>query len=140
MTENPSALVQRFFDEVFNARSDRAAAELIAADFIAHHPSFPDGIRGPQGIMQNVAFFRGGFPDLRYRVDALIAEGDMVAARWSATGTHKGDFLSIPPTGRPVSITGMDMFRVEDGRLVEAWVNSDFFGLMQQLGAIPAGG
>ena len=133
-------LVNRFFNDVFNAQDRAAADEIIAANFVAHHPAFPGGIHGPDGIMQTVAFFRAGFPDLNYQVQALIAEHDLVTARWLATGTHLGVFMGIAPTNRQVAITGIDIFRVNDKTLVEAWVSSDFFGLMQQIGGIPAPG
>lgn len=135
--DDHKALIQRFFDEVFNQQSHTAADDVVAAEFVAHHPAFPDGIRGPGGLLQMTAMFHAGFPDLRYEVEDLVAEGDRVAVRWTATGTHRGTFMAIPPTGRAMSITGMDLFRVADGRLAEAWVNSDFLGLLQQLGAIP---
>jgi steroid delta-isomerase-like uncharacterized protein len=132
------SLVQRFFAEVFNQQRHDTAAEILAANFVAHHPAFPDGIRGPEGIMQMVAMFRAGFPHLHYTPEDLIAEHDKVAARWRASGTHQGMFLHIAPTGNRMSITGIDIFRIADGQIVEAWVNSDFLSLMQQIGAIPA--
>jgi steroid delta-isomerase-like uncharacterized protein len=138
--ETQKGLVQRFFAEVFNQQDTASATALIAASFIAHHPAFPDGIRGSAGIMQMLSTFRAGLPDLRYTVDDLIAEGDKVAARWSAGGSHQGVFLGVPPSGKAVTITGIDIFRIADYQLVEAWVNSDFLGLLQQIGAIPAAG
>ena len=138
--ETHKILVQRFFAEVFNQQRTDSAAELLAADFVAHHPAFPDGIRGPEGIMHMVAMFRAGFPDLHYTPQDLIAEGEKVAMRWRASGTHQGRFLDVAPTGKRMAITGIDIFRVADGQIVEAWVNSDFLSLMQQIGAIPARG
>ena len=134
------APVRRFFEEVFNQRSQAAAVETIAPTFVAHHPAFPEGIRGPEGIMQTAAMFRAGFPDLHYAPDDLISEGDKVAVRWTARGTHQGDFMGIPPSGKPVTVTGIDIFRIANGQLVEAWVSSDLLGLLQQIGAIPTPG
>ena len=138
--ETHKSLVQRFFAEVFNQQHRDTAAEILAADFVAHHPAFPDGIRGPEGIMQSVAMFRTGFPDLHYTLEDLIAEHDKVAVRWRASGTHQGTFLHIAPTGNGMAITGIDIFRIADGQIVEAWVNSDFLSLLQQIGDIPAPG
>ena len=132
------AVIERFFEDVFNRQSQEAAAEIIAPDFVAHHPAFPDGIRGVQGLMQMVGMFRAGFPDLHYEIDDLVAEADKVAVRWHATGTHTGAFMNVPATDKAVVVTGTDIFRVADGQCMEAWVNSDFFGLFQQLGAIPS--
>lgn len=130
-------LVRRFFDDVFNERRHDAAAEVLASDFVAHHPAFPEGIRGVDGVMQTAAVFREGFSDLRYEVDDLVAEGDRVACRWTARGTHDGVFMGVPASGRPAVFVGCDIFRVADDRLVEAWVVSDLLGVMQQIGALP---
>ena len=131
-------VIQRFFDDVFNAQSRAAAQELIAPNFVAHHPAFPDGIRGPEGIIQAVAFFRSAFPDLNYRVDAVVAEDELVAARWVAQGTHRGRFMHVDPTARRVSTTGIDMFRISGNQVVEAWVSSDLLGVLVQIGGLPA--
>ena len=136
-TDN-KALVRRFFDDVLNGNDPATASDLLADDFVAHHPAFPDGIRGAAGMTAIMQAFRGGFSDLRYRIEALVAEQDLVAARWVAEGTHDGVFQGIPPTHERIVVTGMDLFRVADGRCAEAWVNSDFLGLLQQIGAVPA--
>jgi steroid delta-isomerase-like uncharacterized protein len=77
------------------------------------------------------------FPDLNRPVDDLIAEGDKVVARWRAEGTHTGSFQGVPPTGRRASITGITIFRLRDGKIVEEWGESDMLGLLQQVGALP---
>jgi steroid delta-isomerase-like uncharacterized protein len=136
--EQNKVLVRRFFEEVFNKMDQHAAAEIIAPGFVAHHPAFPDGIRGPEGIMQMTGMFHAAFPDLHYNPQDLVAEGDKVAVRWLASGTHRGPFQGFPATGKSVTITGTDIFRLGASQLEEAWVNSDFLGLMQQLGMIPA--
>lgn len=130
-------LVRRFFDDVFNDRRRDAAEDLLTRDFVAHHPAFPEGIRGVDGVMQTASVFREGFPDLRYEVHDLVAEADRVACRWAARGTHDGVFMGVPASGRPAVFVGCDIFRVADGRLAEAWVVSDLLGVMQQIGAIP---
>lgn len=130
-------VVRRFVEELLGGQDLNSASSIIAENFVAHHPQFPGDIRGPGGLLQAVAMFRVAFPDLRYRVEELVAEGNMVAVRWSASGTHRGQFLHLPPSGAAFSISGMDLFRVEGGKCVEGWVNSDMLGLFQQLGAIP---
>jgi steroid delta-isomerase-like uncharacterized protein len=80
--------------------------------------------------------FYKAFPDGQHTVDDLIAEGDKVAARLTARGTHKGEFQGIPPTGKPVSFTGMRVFRFVSGKIAEEWSNLDMFGLMQQMGVV----
>jgi steroid delta-isomerase-like uncharacterized protein len=137
-TEANKAVVQRFFDEVLNQMREVTAEEIIAPDSVTHHPAFPEGIRGPAGTLQAIGGFRAGFPDLQYAIDDLIAEGDKVVARWTAQGTHEGPFMRIPPTGKTMRITGTDVFVLRRGQCVECWVQSDFLGLMQQIGAIPS--
>ncbi|HEV8711860.1 MAG TPA: ester cyclase [Candidatus Binatia bacterium] len=139
-SEANKALVRRFYDEVFNQQNRATAAEILAPDFVAHHPAFPDGIRGPEGIVQTVAAFRSGFPDLHYTIDDLFAEGDKVGVRWTGRGTHQGEFLNMAPTGKAMTYTGTDVFRVARGQCAEAWVSADVLGLLQQLGAIPSPG
>src|SRR5262245_36944111 len=110
--EENKTVVRRFFEEVFNQQSQTAAAALIASYLVAHHPSFPQGIRGVEGIMQMVGMFRAGFPDLHYHIEELVAEGDRVAVRWTAHGTHRGPFMTVPASGKQVVVTGIDIFRV----------------------------
>jgi predicted ester cyclase len=132
----PKTLVRRLFEEVFNAQNTAAAAEIIAARFIAHHPLGP--IRGPEGVLQTIGMFRSGFPDLRYEIEDMVADGDLVAARWTARGTQHGAFMTIPPQEPPVVVvvTGIDFIRVHGQQLAEAWVSTDLLGLFQQLGAV----
>ena len=134
-----TTLVRRFFEEVFNGLNQDTADAIIDRDFMAHHPAFPGGIKGPAGILQMMRMFRGAFPDLTYTVDDLVAEGDKVAARWTATGTHRGDFMGVPAKDPPatVKVVGIDLFRIDNGRLAEAWASSDMLGLMRQIGAVP---
>lgn len=81
--------------------------------------------------------FRAAFPDLSVTVDEVIAEGDWTYLRWHGSGTHQGQLMSIPPTGKPVQITGMDILKLEDGKIKERWAEVNALALMQQLGVIP---
>jgi steroid delta-isomerase-like uncharacterized protein len=130
-------LITRFFTDVLNGANPAAAGELLAPDFVAHHSSLPGGRGGAVEIAALLGSFMTAFPDLRYTMDAHINEGNRIATRWTATGTHRGAFLNIPPTNRSVSIMGFDEFRIADGRLAEVWVCSDLLHLLQQLGAFP---
>jgi len=135
-------LVRRLFDEVFNSRDANAARtvarEILDPQFEAHHPVFPRPIVGPEGVLALIGSFRAAFADLAYTVHEVFTEGDRVCARYSAGGTQTGEFMQVPPSVPPVtvSVTGIDVFRVAEGRLIEAWVCSDMFGLMRQLGAV----
>lgn len=131
-----ATLVARFFADVLNGQNPAAAAELLVADFTVHHPQLGT-VQGAASLAAMFTSFRTGFPDLRYSVIEIIADGDRAAVRWRATGTHKGEFFGIAGTERAVVVTGTDVFHAANGRLTESWVSSDFFGLFTQLGVFP---
>ena len=136
--EEGSALINRFYDEGWNANNLDVYDELVTDDFVDHQamPGLPPGREGFKAL--NV-MFRSAFPDVWVTVDRVLADGDKVACRWTSTGTHQGDLFGIPPTGRKVKVTATVVYRIEDGRLAEGWINRDDVGLMQQLGVIPSG-
>jgi steroid delta-isomerase-like uncharacterized protein len=102
------------------------------------HQALPGLPPGREGFKALNVMFRSAFPDVWVDVDAIVAEGDRVAARWTSTGTHQGDLFGIPATGRKVKVTATVVYRVEDGRLAEGWINRDDVGMMRQLGVIPS--
>ena len=126
----------RGVEEVFNGKNLDYIDELYTADVIDHSapPGSPEGIEGARLKLQ---MFTTAVPDLHLSYDHLIAEGDMVAGRFTLTGTHLGDFGGIPPTGAPVSVTGHDFSLIRDGKISEHWVEMDSLTLMQQLGVVP---
>jgi steroid delta-isomerase-like uncharacterized protein len=134
--EESKALVQRFYDEGWNANNLDVYDELVTEDFVDHQalPGLPPGREGFKALN---AMFRSAFPDVWVDVEALVAEGDKVAARWTSTGTHQGDLFGIPATGRKVNVSATVVYRVEDGRLAEGWISRDDVGMMRQLGVIP---
>ncbi len=89
---------------------------------------------GPEGQKLIVNMFRAAFPDGQMTIDLLMAEADMVVARWTIQRTHQGAWITIPPTGKRVSFAGVNIFRIADGKVVEIWNHRDDLGLMQQLG------
>ncbi|HXF82712.1 MAG TPA: ester cyclase [bacterium] len=128
-------LVRQFYDLINTGQTARADA-LIAPDF-TDHPGVPGLPPGRDGLLQFVAMARAAFPDLHVAVEDLIAEGDRVAARVVVSGTQRGVFLgAIPPTGKHVTWTGIDLFRIASGRIAERWNERDLLGLMEQLGAV----
>ncbi|MCC9075552.1 ester cyclase [Litorilinea aerophila] len=112
--------------------------ELFAPEFQLHFPGFPPMDR--EGYKQLLAGFRAGFPDLEVTVAGQVAEGSMVANRLVIRGTHTGEFQGIPPTGSAIEVTGMNVMRFENGKIVELWGVPDLLGILQQIGAIPAPG
>ena len=115
-----------------------AIDDTCTADYVVHEPPFPDTV-GTPAHRESVAALRQGFPDLRLTMDQQIVQGDRVAVRWTMVGTHTGVFpgIPIPPTGRPVCITGCAVDRIVDGMVAETWNYIDNLGMLQQLGAIP---
>jgi steroid delta-isomerase-like uncharacterized protein len=111
--------------------------EFLAADFVSH--STPPGLEpGIEGVKQMANIFHTAFPDMAGTVDDVIVDGNKVAVRFTGTGTHQGEFFGIPPTGKAIKSTGINIFRIEAGKIVEHWNNADDLGLMQQLGVIPS--
>lgn len=112
------------------------AEEIIHPDFFDHTnpPGMQEGIAGHRAI---VALFRAAFPDQVWHIEDLIAEGDRVVARTRFEGTHLGDFFGIPATGKKVTMGGVHIGRIQDGKVAEHWGANDDLGLMRQLGAAP---
>ena len=134
MSAENKAIVRRWFDEVWNQGRTETIDDLFAADGVAH--GLGEDLHGPGGFRPFQAGFRQAFPDLRIELGHLIAEGDMVAYDWTATGTHHGHLRGLAPTGRGTRIGGMSIVRIRDGQIVEAWNIFDQLGMFQQLGAI----
>ncbi len=136
--EERKAIVRRVY-EAFSSGNLDALDELLDPNFVDHNP-IPGQAPGAEGVKQTIAMFRSGFPDLRATVEDLIAEGHTVASRVTYRGTHQGEFMGMPATGKQVTISWMDIMRIAGGRITERWGNGDELGMLQQLGAIPAPG
>ena len=134
------ALLRRFADEVFSKGKLSVVDELVDRNFVDHEPLPPGFKSGVEGLKQFIGALRTGFPDLGVAVNDLVSQGDRVWARGTFTGTHKGSFMNIPPTGKRVSFEAMDIVRFSGGKFVEHWGVTDNVGLLTQLGAIPAPG
>lgn len=112
--------------------------EVVAPDYVYHEPALGD-VRGPEGLKQTILGYRTAYPDLQFTIDDIIAQGDLVALRWTATGTHEAELMGIPATGLSTTTTGINIMRFnDDGMVVEEWSTWDVLGLLQQLGAVPA--
>lgn len=129
------AIVERLV-EIWNTGDLSMADEIFAADFVNHDPTLPN-VTGIENYKTWIAENRAAFPDVHIEVHDMIAEGDRAASRWTVTGTHKGEFSGIPPTEVQVTVTGMSIHHLVNGRIVEAWWCYDTLGMMQQLGVIP---
>ncbi len=131
------ALMQRWFDEVWNKGRAEAIDELFAADGLAHGLSDAEPLRGPDGFRPFFHTFKNAFPDVEIVVADLIAEGDKVAARCIVRAKHQGDTLGFAATQRSVEFNGICITRWRDAQIVEAWNNFDFMAMHQQLGVTP---
>lgn len=135
--EENKAIVRRYLEEVWGKGNVALLGELLDEHVVDHNP-LPEQAPGIDGQRQAVSLFTSAFGNTRMTVDSLVAEGDKVVDHWTWSGTHQGELMGIPPTDRTVTITGTAISRLVDGKIVEIWHVEDTFGLMQQLGAIPA--
>jgi steroid delta-isomerase-like uncharacterized protein len=139
-TEDNKALVRRFYEEVWDRGNSEVAFDVFAADYVRHDFRSSEALPGPAGQKKIADDFRAAFPDLHVSVDLIIGEGDFVVGRWTATGTHRGSWAGIEPSGRRISFSAANIFRFEDGKVAEIWNHRDDLGLQEQLGvAIHAG-
>ncbi len=127
-------IVQRFMDECWSQGNLNTVMELVANDCRYHDPVFPSLTSGAENIKNHIQTCRNGFPDLTFATDDTIAERNEVVVHWTGTGTHKGEFLGMPPTNKKASVTGTSIFRIEDGKIVEEWANWNLMSMMEQLG------
>jgi predicted SnoaL-like aldol condensation-catalyzing enzyme len=135
--ETNKAIIRRFVTEVLNGGNLNLLDELISPGYVAHDPSNPARGGGIEGAKQFIRGFQGGLSSFEYKVEDMLAEGDEVVYRWTMRAVHSGPFMGIPPTGTRLAITGIDMFRLADGKIVESWVVADALSMLQQLGVIP---
>lgn len=134
--EHPGkAVARRFREDLWNTGDLAIADEVIDRDCRIHAriPFATDFMRGPDAMAQLVLFYRLAFSEIRMIIDDLVAEGDLVVARWTAHGRNTGDLLGLPPTGRETVTTGIDFLRIVDGKITEGWVSWDTLSLIDQL-------
>jgi steroid delta-isomerase-like uncharacterized protein len=140
MASENKAIVRRLYEEVWNKRRVELVDELVSPSHAMHDNHLPDSGVGPEAYKRNVARYVTGFPDLRFTVEDMVAENDKVAVGWTISGTHKGEFRGISPTGRRVLVEGITINQIAGGKIMDSYVSWDALGLMQQLGVAPAFG
>ena len=139
MSEENKALIRRYFEEVWNKHNLDAIDEIYAPGYVNHDA--PPGIPGDvEGLKALIGAYLSAFPDLKVTNDLLLADGDKVVVRNTATGTHTGQLMEIPATGKQIETHAIGIFGVSGGKIVESWVASDQMSLMQQLGVVPPPG
>ncbi|HZI91868.1 MAG TPA: ester cyclase [Thermoleophilaceae bacterium] len=136
MSDQNKDAARRWFD-AWNTGELDLLDEIVAPDAVDHDRYNPNASGGLEGAKRTVAMYREAFPDIAFTVDDVIAEGDKVVVRWTATGTHQGEIMGIPATGNKSTVSGIGIDRFEDGKIVEAWNAWDTLGMMQNIGALP---
>jgi steroid delta-isomerase-like uncharacterized protein len=129
------ALIRRFYEEVWGKGNLAVVDDVFAADYTRHDLRPGNPLPGPEGQKKIAADFRTAFPDLQVTIDLMIAEDDMVAVRVTNEGTNTGPWGTTPPTGKHARFSGVNIFRLKNGKVVEIWNHRDDLGVMQQLGA-----
>jgi steroid delta-isomerase-like uncharacterized protein len=135
-TEDNSALVRRFVEEIFNKGNLDVAAEILSPDYLHHDPTTNEFGSGIEGFKQMITIYRQAF-DLQIFLEDQIATQDKVVDRWTGQGTHQGEFMGLAPTGKKISATGISIHRIADGKIAETWNNYDALGIFRQLGMFP---
>jgi len=130
------SIVRRMYEEVWNKRNLEVAKELISPSHAMQLIDLPDSGIGPEAYARNVVQYVRAFPDLKFKVLDMVAEGEKVVALWNISGTHKGEFRGIPPTGKKISVDGITISQLADGKIMDSYVSLDLWSMMQQLGAI----
>lgn len=138
-THDIKAINRRFYEVVLNQHNLAAVEEFVAPNYTGH--SYPPGLPpGPDGLKVFLSLFFNAFPDGKVTIEDLLADGDRTAARLVFSGTHRGDFMGIPPTGKQIAVPAIDLARFENGKIADHWGGPDQMALMVQLGVIPPPG
>jgi len=133
MSEQNKALVRRFYEEVFNRQNVGAIDDICAPDFVDHN-AMPGQAAGLQGMKDMFGAYLNAFPDMKTTVQEMIAERDLVVARFTVEATHKGEIYGTPATGKRIAVNGIDILRIKDGRVSEAWHQGDDLVALMQIG------
>jgi steroid delta-isomerase-like uncharacterized protein len=135
--EDNKAIIKDYIDRLFSEGDLTAVDDYLAEDYVDHDPPFGSEAPAQEAMLQAARTMRAGFPDWRSQVHRLVGEGDIVVEHFTASGTHQHAVMGVPATGRTISLHGMQIFRLRDGRIVERWAQIDFAGFAAQLGAVP---
>lgn len=136
MSQQNVKQVRRAIEEIWNRGNYALLDEFVTRDIVIHGSTPDQDIHGADGIEAFYAMLRGAFPNLHFEIEDQVAAGDRVVTRWLAHGTHQGEFAGIPPTGRRIVMSGIDIDRFVGGKVVECWPQADQLSVLQQLGAL----
>ena len=133
MTADSKAIVRTLYEEAWNKRRLELLDEIIAPSHALHDPNLTGSAVGPEAYKRQISRFIAGMPDLHFTLEDFVGEKEKLAVAWTISGTHKGEFMGVAPTGKRVRWSGINIGRVVNGQIVELWGEGDFFGLMRQL-------
>jgi predicted ester cyclase len=137
--EQNKAVALEFFGPSGLAGDLSAYERHVQPDQVLHLAGYAEPFHGRDASLEWVRIYRSAFPDISFEIEAVVAEGDTVALRWRSSQTHRGSYLGVKPLGTRVSMTALQMFRFEDGKIAETWISFDPLNVMQQLGVFPPG-
>src|SRR5262249_21273374 len=137
LSEQNKATARRWSEELWGRGNLAIADEIIAPDYVRHDPGDPFPARGPGDVKRIVTMLRKMLPDLHIEIEAMVAEGDMVVSRYTATATDSVGYMGMAPTGKTIRSTAIQFFRFDDGKVVESWAVRDDLGTLRQLGHLP---
>jgi steroid delta-isomerase-like uncharacterized protein len=135
--EQNKATARRWTEELWGQGNLAVADEIIAPDYVRHDPGDPFPARGPEDVKRIVTMLRTMLPDFKIEMEAMVAEGDMVVSRYTATATDTRGYMGMPPTGKTIRTPAIQIFRFANGKIVESWAARDDLGTMRQLGHLP---
>jgi steroid delta-isomerase-like uncharacterized protein len=138
MPMDSKAIVRRLYEDVWNKRKLEIVSDLISPSHALHDNNSSGSSVGPEAYRAQIAIFLAAFPDLRFTVEDTVVEKDKVAASWTISGTHKGEFWGVRPTNKKVSMDGITIHHIANGKIIDSYISSDTVGLMRQLGLVPA--
>ena len=137
MSEHNEAVLRRGVDEVWNGGRTEVIPEITGPGYVRHDPALAQPITGPRELEQSVVLYRNAFPDLNLEIIEMHSSGDIVMARWRATGTHRGDLMGIAPTGKRVEVTGLNLVHFSEGKMTDEIAEWDQVQMLRDLGVIP---
>jgi steroid delta-isomerase-like uncharacterized protein len=137
MAADSRTIVRTLYEEVWNKRRLELVDEIISSSHALHDPNVSGSAVGPEAYKRQVARFVMAFPDLRFSIEDIVVEKEKVAVAWSISGTHKGEFLGIAPTNKKISVDGITISHLADGKIMDSYISWDALGVFQQLGAPP---
>jgi steroid delta-isomerase-like uncharacterized protein len=140
MSADNKAVVRRLYEEVWNKRKLEVINEIISPSHALQASNIFGSSIGPEAYKRNVLLFFAGYPDLYWTIEDTIAEKDKVVACWTISGTHKGDYMGVPATNKKISVEGITIHHITNGKIMDSYVSWDIWGMMQQLGVVPAFG